>query len=73
MSWISYASATKRVDFIDACRDAGLSDADVPERVNDEALGTATWARRVPTNDVAGDLNLQIDVDLAVTNAVALT
>lgn len=56
MAFISYASARKRHEFIDA-----------------EAADGATWARPTPGAAVAGDLNLQIDVDLAVANAVALT
>ena len=74
MAFESFAKVRRDPTFRDLARDNALNEPDVEQRVRDEADGTATWARWEPSlTGFKGDMALQIDLGLAVTNALALT
>lgn len=73
MAFVSYAEARRDHRIRDLANGLLFNEEDLRDRVAAEAVGTATWARRAPNAPVAGDLSLQVDVALAISNALALT
>jgi hypothetical protein len=64
-------------DFAQAKRDPRvrkrISERLFRDRVSREVVGTPTWARRKPNVRVAGDLEWEVDVPLAVAAAFVTT
>jgi len=73
MAFEAYAAVRRNPTFRDLANSLKFNESDLRDRVIAEADGSATWARRAPNAEPVGDLSLQVDVDLAVSNALALT
>ena len=74
MAFEAWANLRRNPTLLDLARGQGLNEPELRDRVIDEADGTATWARRTPgATGLVGDLQLQVDIDLAVSNDLALT
>ena len=74
MAFESWAAIRRNPTLLDLAKSKGLNEPELRDRIINEAGGTATFARRTPgSTGGVGDLNLQVDLDLAVSNDLALT
>jgi hypothetical protein len=74
MAFVSFAAAKRDHRVRDALNAISMSEDGFRDAVLTEALGTPTWARRAPNlGSNRSDLNLQVDIALAVAAAFVAT
>jgi len=74
MAFERFAKVRRDPDLLDYAKSVGFNEPELQTRAEAEATGTATWAQwDAAAANNRGDLSLQVDVGLAITNALALT